>query len=350
MSGLLVAVIATAGVGVLLIPRQGTAEPKLDGTLLNGRPAPNVRLLDQFGHTVTLTRLRGRPVVLTFMWTRCRETCGSVAETLRRTTRELGLSGRYVAILMVSTDPEGDTVAAVRRFSRDHGMLHRWRYLIGSRQQLRPIWRAYYVYAPPKSAPPVLQEQRTNATYLIDRQGRERVLFVGSVSSSALTRDLRILSGLHVLPSGNDAIPAPDVGHIAPDFVLPTVSGSHLALRSLRGRVVLLNFWTTWCPACRREMPELARWYRELRRQGLVVLGVDKQESRDSVEAFLHKLEIPYPVVLDETGDVSARYDVLGVPTTFLIDGQGIVRSTKVGALDLNYLNADVRPLLSGGG
>ncbi len=338
-------VLVTAfGAGILLVPKADTAEPLAGGSFLPARPAPDFHLTDQFGRSISRARLHGHPVVLTFLWTHGTQVDPVVAETLRRTAAELGPAGRQIAILVVSTDPEGDTKRAVWRFSRRHGMLDRWQYLTGTRRQLARIWRAYYVYAPPRSAPRVLQEQRTPATYLIDARGRERVLFSSDLNSSVLVRDLRILAGLPL--SGRDTAPAPEVGHIAPAFVLPSVRGTHLALHSFRGKVVLVNFWATWCTACRREMPELMRWYRKLKGRGFVVLGVDKQESPRDVAEFLRRLHVTYPVVLDESGNVSAQYGVMGIPTSFLVDRDGIILSVKVGIVDPAYLGRQVKPLL----
>lgn len=342
--GLLMA-MAAFGAGVLLVPKADTAEPLVGGSFLHARPAPDFHLTDQFGHSISLAQLRDHPILLTFLWTHGKQVDPVVAETLRRTAAELGPAGRQIAILAVSTDPEGDTRQAVWRFSRRHGMLDRWQYLTGTRQRLARIWRAYYVFAPPRSAPQILQEQRTPATYLIDARGRERVLFSSDLNSPALVRDLRILAGLPL--SGQDAAPAPEVGHIAPAFVLPSVRGADVALRSFRGKVVLVNFWATWCTACRREMPELMRWYRKLKGRGFVVLGVDKQESPHDVAIFLRRLHVTYPVVLDESGNVSTQYGVMGLPTSFLVDRNGVVRSVKVGIVDPAYLTQHIKPLLS---
>lgn len=346
--GLFIA-LAAVGAGVLLVPQSGSGAPRLEGTILNGKPAPDFRLRDQFGRSFTLREFRGNPVVLTFLRSHSRTIDPVVAEALRQATTALDGAGRRIPILVVSTDPKGDTAAAVRSFSQSHGLHHRWHYLTGSRRQLAPVWHAYYIYAPPPSAPASVRDQHSSAIYLIDGQGRERVFFASSLRVALLIRDLRILAGLPVTTGGTSSVPAPEVGHPAPDFTLPAVHGPSLALHSFRGKVVLINFWATWCPACRREMPDLMRWYRRLKGQGFVVLGVDKQESRDDVAVFLQRLHITYPVVLDGDGTVSARYTVLGIPTSFLVDRRGVVQAVKVGVVDVTYLRTQVRPLLAMG-
>ncbi len=344
--------IALLGIAVLLIPRAGfhpastALPPKLEGTILQGDPAPPIQGVDQFGRRASLAQFRGRTVALTFLEAHCQEICPRVADKLRRISVDLGPAGQHVAILAVSTDPAGDTRPAVQRFSREHGMLRRWTYLTASRRRLLAIWHAYYVYAAPPGANQTLDAGHTSVTYVIDPQGRRRVLMGGDPDAAWLERDVRILADLPIGVPGSAALPAPQVGHPAPAFALPSLAGATRHLRSLHGKVVLLNFWATWCTACKSEMPRLAGWYRQLQARGLVVLGVDSQEDRSSAAAYARRLHIPYPVLVDADGSVSARYDVSGLPTSLLIDRQGIVQAVQVGILSPQFLTTHLQPLL----
>jgi len=351
--GMRTALIGVVGVlmllvlaGLLLVPRSSRATPALSGDVLPGKVAPPFRLQDQFGRQVTLSGFRGRPVILTFLRSHCRETCPLIAEELRRALRDLGAAGRSLALLVVSTDPEGDTPSAVRSFSRAHGLLHRWHFLTGTRQGLTDAWRAYHIYAPPLAADATLEDRHTSATYLIDREGRQRVLWTGGLDTAAISRDVRIILGFPVSITLKDADPAPEVGHPAPDFTLTSVHGGELSLADFRGKVVLLNFWATWCIPCRTEMPRLATWYREERQHELVVLGIDKQEPRADVLNLLRTLHISYPIGLDETGSVASRYGANVLPVSFLIDRHGTVQSVRIGIVDSVYFVTQVQPLL----
>ena len=203
---------------------------------MRGRPATDFHLTDQFGRRISLSQFRGEPVLVTFMEAHCKTLCPLVAEKLRRAVTGIGRAGRQVAILVVSVDPEGDTPAAVQKFSVTHGMLHRWHYLTASRAELTPTWRAYAIYAPPRGAAPALRDSHTSATYLIDQQGRERVLFASTLDVQGLEQDLRILLGLPVGGRSAIADAEPVVGYPAPDFALRDVSGKTLGLSSLQDR------------------------------------------------------------------------------------------------------------------
>ncbi len=124
--------------------------------------------------------------------------------------------------------------------------------------------------------------------------------------------------------------PAPLVGHPAPDFSLDTLTGEELILSKLRGTPVVLNFWATWCPPCRAELPELAAASTRLAGE-LMIVGVNQAEARADVQAFAAGLSLPFPVPLDERADVSQTYRVRSLPTTFFIDRQGVIRQVQVG-------------------
>jgi len=120
----------------------------------------------------------------------------------------------------------------------------------------------------------------------------------------------------------------------APDFTLQTLEGRTVTLSALRGQVVFLNFWATWCPPCREEMPSIERLYRALRDQGLVVLAVDVDESPERVAKFVKDFRLGFPVLLDAGSHVFSSYGAPGLPTTILIDRQGRVIGGALGPRD----------------
>jgi cytochrome c biogenesis protein CcmG/thiol:disulfide interchange protein DsbE len=129
-------------------------------------------------------------------------------------------------------------------------------------------------------------------------------------------------------------IPSPLLGRPAAAFSLTTFAGSPLSLESLRGKVVVLNFWASWCvPACYEEAPTLERTWRAYKDKGVTVVGVDVQDKEEAAREFLARFGHSFPNAPDPKGRVSVDYGVYGVPETFFIDRKGRVRFKHVGAL-----------------
>lgn len=137
-----------------------------------------------------------------------------------------------------------------------------------------------------------------------------------------------------VLLVGGCSSPAPQVGKLAPDFQLPDLDGQSVSLSDFRGKPVLVNFWATWCPPCRAEMPYIQEIFddKEWSDKGLVILAIDKGESPSTVENFMQSYNLSFPVLLDINQNVALEYNIRGIPTTFLIDKDGIIQAIKVGA------------------
>ena len=124
-------------------------------------------------------------------------------------------------------------------------------------------------------------------------------------------------------------------GKPAPDFTLNDLSGRPVQLSSLRGKVVLVNFWATWCPPCREEVPSLVRMNQALQGKPFQLLAVSIDEGgKGAVTDFFKKGGVTLPALLDTDGAVSRRYGTTGVPETFVIDTKGVIMKKVVGAMD----------------
>jgi len=125
----------------------------------------------------------------------------------------------------------------------------------------------------------------------------------------------------------------------APDFSLPDTDGKPHKLSDYRGKVVLLNFWATWCPPCRHEMPSMQVLSQELKDKPFQVLACDQQEDGDTVFSFTGLLnpEPTFPILMDSKSSVSKEYGVPGLPTSFLIDKKGNVAYRAVGGRDFEH-------------
>ena len=116
-----------------------------------------------------------------------------------------------------------------------------------------------------------------------------------------------------------------------PDFVGRTAKGKPLSLVSLRGKVVIINFWASWCQECRPEMLLFEQLYRDLAARGLVVIGINAKESISVVTRYSQELNLTFPIVLDTNGRIEQAYGVIGLPTTFIIARDGRAVALAVG-------------------
>ncbi len=141
--------------------------------------------------------------------------------------------------------------------------------------------------------------------------------------------------GISAAPPGtkNNAVPAPQVGFLAPDFTLKTPLGESFTLSELRGRPVIVNLWATWCPPCRAEMPALQKLYDEYRDRGLIVLAVNatQQDDVQAIAPFVEKYHLTFPILLDETGLAARAYQLRSLPSSYFIGRDGTIREIVVG-------------------
>ncbi len=138
---------------------------------------------------------------------------------------------------------------------------------------------------------------------------------------------------------GLTPVVAPLVGGRAPGFDALDTAGDRVRLSDLQGRIVVLNFWATWCEPCRAEMPLLQARARDLETTGLTVIGVNYDEPADTVRAFQTELGLTFPLVLDPGGTTQSLYRVLAYPTTFFVDAAGVIRFQHLGVMDERQLD-----------
>jgi thiol-disulfide isomerase/thioredoxin len=133
----------------------------------------------------------------------------------------------------------------------------------------------------------------------------------------------------------------------APEFARSDLSGKSLALRSLRGKVVLLNFWATWCAPCLVEMPVFAKWQQQYGPQGLQVVGISMDDDSAPVRRALSKLKLNYPNAMGDAALGESYGGVLGLPLTYIIDRKGVVRALIQGETDINTIEKQLKQILT---
>jgi peroxiredoxin len=135
------------------------------------------------------------------------------------------------------------------------------------------------------------------------------------------------------------------VGFIAPDFHLTALSGDTYQLSEFRGKVILINVWTSWCPPCKNEMPDIEKVYVDFKDRGFEVLAVNStnQDNKSAVTEFSTQLGLTFPVLLDLDGQITREYRVFSLPTSFLVDPAGIIRNIWIGQIPQALLRSQVQ-------
>lgn len=142
-----------------------------------------------------------------------------------------------------------------------------------------------------------------------------------------------ILSSRNPLASNTDLASAPREGFLAPDFTLNTIDGSEITLSALRGKIVVINIWATWCPPCRAETPALQNSYEQYKDVGVVILGVNltNRDTLSAIKIFVQEFNLTYPILLDVDGKVAGLYQNMALPSTYFVDREGIIRTVMIG-------------------
>jgi cytochrome c biogenesis protein CcmG, thiol:disulfide interchange protein DsbE len=183
---------------------------------------------------------------------------------------------------------------------------------------------------------------------LPSRKKRWEILIIVCLAAGVLwTVDSRVPSAVGAPLSSS---PSPREGFLAPEFTLDSLDGDKVTLSKLRGQIVVINFWATWCLPCREETPALEKSYEQYKDSGVVILGVNltDQDSIREVESFVQEFRLTYPILLDRDGTVSNYlYQIKGLPTTFFVNREGIIRTVLVGGpMSETFLHSKIEALL----
>jgi thiol-disulfide isomerase/thioredoxin len=120
------------------------------------------------------------------------------------------------------------------------------------------------------------------------------------------------------------------------NFTLPSLDGTKIALSQFKGKVVFLNFWATWCGPCRSEMPSMEAVYQKLKNKGFEILAVNLGDSKKEVSAFMNEYKLNFPVLLDERSMTGSYYNIQAIPTTYIINKQGLIVARLIGSTNWN--------------
>lgn len=141
------------------------------------------------------------------------------------------------------------------------------------------------------------------------------------------------LSAASATETTSGLIPAPRQGFLAPEFSLYSDQQELINIKDLKGKAVIINFWASWCPPCRAEMPAIEIVSRDFSQEGLVVLAVNAthQDDRQEIQTFVQELNLTFPILYDELGTVNQLYQVSALPTTFFVNTDGVIQDVVIG-------------------
>ncbi|MFT9846672.1 peroxiredoxin family protein [Aneurinibacillus sp. REN35] len=130
-------------------------------------------------------------------------------------------------------------------------------------------------------------------------------------------------------------------GDMAPDFVLKAMDGTEKKLSDFRGKKVIVNMWATWCPPCRAEMPDMQKFYEKNKQKGIEIVAINltqSEKNKNSVPAFIQEFGLTFPVFLDEKSEIANTFQVQAIPTSYIIDSNGIIHQAITGPMDYDTM------------
>ena len=334
--------------------RAAAANPDLDpGSPLGGQPAPDFRLVNQFGQPMSLSEFRGKVVILAFTDSQCTTICPLTTVSMVEAKELLGAAGDQVQLLGVNANPNATSVTDMMAYSRAHGMVNQWGFLTGSSAQLQAIWKAYHVYVQIQAG----QIDHTPALYVIDQRGRERKIYLTTMAYASIGQSAQILAAeaaslLPGHPKLADQRSLAYSGGLAPTAraTLKAVPSGSVILGP--GRPHLLLFFATWLTetsGLRAQLTGLNRYVRAARRgrlpQLVAVDEADTEPSPSSAGAYLQHLGQPlsYPIALDTTGRLADGYGVQDQPWFVLTSASGKIVWSHDGWLTVAAIEAAAR-------
>ena len=313
---------------------------------------PSFELVDQSGQPIDPVTTAGKDLVIAAFNTTCHETCPLYAALFFEIAQHMPAG---VALIEVTTDPSTDNPATLSAYARKIGAP--WTFATGSVDAVTSFWKPFGVQL-------ASGDVHTSTLALVDRHGYVRLIYrgvpgVGAGMPPGLITGMSA-QGLHELASGGDGWGAADVvqalvtiagpikppndaGGQAPPFTLTGTDGRQVTLASLAGKPAVINFWASYCPPCRAEMPLLQRLVGQ--RPGMRLVLVDEGDNSQSARSFLAAVGLNQAALLDSDLSVGHAYGAIAFPTTVFVRADGTIAARHIGQLDEEVLAAQLTTL-----
>jgi len=314
---------------------------------------PAFTLVDQAGGPFSLKAIAGKDVVIAAFHTTCHETCPLYTALYLQLAKRVPAT---VQLVEVTTDPATDTPAVLSQYAKGVGAS--WTFATGTAAQVASFWKPFGVDL-------ATGDTHTSTLALVDRHGYIRLVYRGvpKVGSDIPPSLVTLLSaqGLAQLASGGDGWGAPDVlqalttivgadqspptgGGKAPAFTLTSTVGANMSLADFAGKPLVINFWATYCPPCKAEMPLLKT---AVPRAGARLLLINEGESSAVASGFLAQIGVDQPSLLDPNLSVGRQYGLSALPMTIFIKPDGTIDRRQIGQLGDRVLEAELSILVT---
>ena len=334
--------------------------PNLDlGTSLGGKPAPDIKLVNQFGQPMSLSQFRGRVVILAFSDSECTTVCPLTTESMVLAKEMLAVAGNSVQLLGVDANPDATKVSDVMAYSRVHGMVNQWDFLTGSDASLKAVWRAYDIAVQIQAG----QIDHTPALYVISAQGTLQKVYLTQMAYSSVVQSAQVLaaevSGLlpsHPKVSSLESLAAITAQTPTATVSLPTAHPTAWKQAETPtvtlgpGKARLVVFFATWLTETsnlKAALTGLNAYVKAAAKRQLPALtAVDEtvtEPSEAAVTGYLGTLApLAYPVALDKTGRLADGYGVQDQPWLVLVNAAGKITWSHDGWVSLPVLEKTV--------
>jgi cytochrome oxidase Cu insertion factor (SCO1/SenC/PrrC family) len=329
------------------------SNPNLDlGTSLGSKAAPNVKLTNQFGQSMSLSQFRGKAVLLGFVDSECTTVCPLTTLAMLQAKQMLGKAGDDVQLLGIDANPDAIATSNVLAYSRVHNMVNRWDFLTGSLPQLKSAWKSFNIYAK------VVGDQidHTPALYVIDPQGRERMVYLTPMAYSSITQSAQVVAQelASVLPGHPVLSHAQSLAYITGQTphdqvkLDGTTAGQTVSLGP--GKPHLVVFFATWLTETmdlKSQLLALNSYTATAKAKNLPGLtAIDEavtEPATDAAQKYLQGLGQPldYPVGLDTDGRLADGYGVQDQPWFDLVSASGKTLWSHDGFLPVSQLTAE---------
>lgn len=285
-------------------------------------------LTDQQGQHFELQQLRGKVVVLFFGFTNCPSVCPDSLAKIKAALQ--GIPKEEIAAVLVTVDPERDTVERIKAYIAPFG--DHFIALTGSAAEVQLVLDAYQIRVKTLKKSPTDQAYMLDHTadiYVLDRSGKVASLVPYGLPTEHLQKVITEQRALSLVPQ---ATPAANTDLSA--WQVTNLKDEPQALSQFNGKALVINFWASWCPPCRKELPSLNQAQALLKDENIQMLAVNIGDQPTAAQQFLADYPIDFTIWLDENATSFKAWSVKGLPTTLLIDNNGTIKERIVGERD----------------